>query len=179
MALAIAMVQTPADSATPAVYAAILDSFFVKPGIERLVIEPQTAPGHGHVYDLDYQNGLRGLGALTAGLQASYERRRQLLLTIPVATLPTRVPSVPFSELEAAALRSANPSTYWQAFYRRFPASPGVVTLSAVGFSVDGRSALVMVDTSCGSRCGHTYYYLLQYLDGRWTVIRRAGVRFS
>ena len=171
------MVRPPVDSAARAVYAAILDSFFVRPGIERLVIRPRTAPGYGHVDDLDYQNGLRGLGTLPAGLQASYESRRRLRLEIPVASLPTRVPSVPLTELDEAALPPRNPGSYWQAFYQRFPGSPGIVTFSAVGFSADGSSALVMVDTGCGGRCGHTYYYLLRYLDGRWKVIRRAGVR--
>ena len=175
--LAISIVQPPVDSATRAVYAAILDSFFVRPGIERLVIRPRTAPGHGHVDDLDYQNGLRGLGTLAAGLQASYESRRRLRLEVPVASLPTRVPSVPLTEADEAALPPGNPGSYWQGFYQRFPRSPGIVTFSAVGFSADGRSALVMVDTGCGGMCGHTYYYLLQYLGGRWTVIRRAGVR--
>ena len=129
--------------------------------------------------DSDYQNGLRGLGTLPAGLQASYESRRRLHLQVPVASLPTRVPSVPLTEVDEAALPPRNPGSYWQAFYQRFPGSPGIVTFSAVGFSADGRSALVMVDTGCGGLCGDTHYYLLQYLDGRWTVIRRAGVRAS
>jgi hypothetical protein len=179
VALAISLVQSPADSLTPGVYAAILDSFFVKPGIELLVIYPRTAPGHGHSDDFDYQNGLRGLGALPAGLQANYESRRSLLLVIPVASLPTRVPAVPLTDADAAALPPRNPGTYWQAFYQRFPGSPGVVSFSPVGFSADYRSALVMVDTGCGGRCGHTYYYLLEHLNGRWTIIRRAGVRAS
>ena len=171
--------QSTPDSVTVAIYAAVLDSFFVRPGIQRLVIVPITAAGHGHVDDLDYKNGLKGLAPLPAGLQAHFELERRRRVPIAVSSLHTRVPSVPFTDADATALPRTNPVSYWEAFYRRYPDSPGVVTLSPVGVSSDGQAAMVMVDNSCGGLCGSTYYYLLEHREGRWVVARRVAVRFS
>jgi hypothetical protein len=56
----------------------------------------------------------------------------------------------------------------------RFPGAGGVVTLSRVGFSGDGRTALVFHRVMCGGLCGEESYYLLALgADGTWEVAHK------
>ena len=56
----------------------------------------------------------------------------------------------------------------------RFPGAGGVVTLSRVGFSGDGRTALVFHRVMCGRLCGEESYYLLALgADGTWGVAHK------
>ena len=56
----------------------------------------------------------------------------------------------------------------------RFPGAGGVVTLSRVGFSGDGRTALVFHRVICGGLCGEDSYYLLALgADARWGVVHK------
>lgn len=56
----------------------------------------------------------------------------------------------------------------------RFPGAGGVVTLSRVGFSGDGRTALVFHRVICGGLCGEDAYFLLALgADARWGVVQR------
>jgi hypothetical protein len=171
--------HTREDSVTAAVYAAILEQEFVRPDTRLLLVEPHTAPGHGHVDNFDYQTALTALGPLPAGLQTSFESRRQLRLPVAVAELPTPVPAVPFTSADAATLPRADPAAYWEAFAERFPGAEGTVLFSPVGLSADGATALVMVDVRCGPRCGATRYYLLRRQGDRWIKTRGATVRMS
>lgn len=175
--LILLLTQAPSNAISMEVYAAVLNAVAVRPGIERVVVRPVTTTGAGHSDGFDYQNALKGLGALPMGLQRSFEAAHLEQRTIDVAALRTRVPAVPFTPFDAAALLSPGPKEYWEKFYRRFPKSSGVVTFSPVGLSADGESAMVMVDTGCGGKCGDTTYYVLRRQDGKWVIAGRATVR--
>jgi len=168
--------QTP-DSTVARVYAVVVDSFFVHPGIQRLLVRPRTTTGVGHIDDIDYSHGLAGLGQLPAGLQADFQSHR--LERNPVPSIPTRVPTTILDDSMTAALPRTDPDAFWNAFERRFPGANGIIALSPVGFSTDRRAAMVMVDFGCGGLCGGTVYYLLTVQNGRWVVIRSVQVRVS
>ena len=161
------------------VQAAVLDSFFVRPGVTRLVIGDSTVRGANHFVDEDYKSAMSMLGDLPNGLREDFERKRAD--RIPLGDLPTRVPHVSFDTQDRAALLTgaANPAEYWQRFYTRFPASSGRVSLSRVGFSRDHRYAMMLVDYGCGGRCGGTVYYLLARQGNSWHTIREAQPRIS
>lgn len=176
LSLSVTLPQQP-DSAAPRVYAAVLDSFFVKPGIRQLLVRPRTVTGVGHIDDVDYANGLAGLAPLPAGLQADFERHRAEQQVIP--SIPTRVPITIYQPGFAAFLPRNDPDAFWKAFEQRFPGANGILALSPVGFSADRRAALVMVDYACGGLCGGTVYYLVEIRGRRWVVTRQAEVRVS
>ena len=58
----------------------------------------------------------------------------------------------------------------WQAFYKRYPGSLGLVSFSKVGFNSTHDQAFVYVGSSCQLLCGDGNYILLNKEDGRWTV---------
>jgi len=57
---------------------------------------------------------------------------------------------------------------WWQAFYKKYPKSPGLVTFSNVGFNPEMNYALVNVGYSCGGLCGRGGLVLLVKKDGNW-----------
>lgn len=60
----------------------------------------------------------------------------------------------------------------------RLPGAGGVVTMSRVGFSGDGRTALVFHRVICGSLCGEDAYFLLALgADARWGVVHKLIIR--
>lgn len=67
----------------------------------------------------------------------------------------------------------------WPAFYARFPNSQGILTISRVGFSKDGRQALVYIKNSCGGLCGGGNYMLMEKRDGRWEIAKEINVWMS
>lgn len=176
LSLSSLVTQQP-DSTAARVYAAVLDSFFVHPGTQRLLVRPRTVTGVRHIDDADYASGLASLGQLPAGLQADFQSHR--LEHNPIPPIPTRVPTIIFDDSMAAGLPRTDPDAFWAAFERRFPGTNGIIALSPVGFSADRRAAMVMVDFGCGGLCGGTVYYLLQLRNRRWVVIRSVQVRVS
>ena len=167
----------PSVTAESEVQSAVLDSFFVRPGIERLVIVDSSVRGADHYVDEDYARALGRLGTLPAGLRQDFERKRSAVTK--VADLRTRVPVDFFTAEDRAALRSAqNPTAYWRRFDARFPRSSGLIAVSRVGFSADGEHALMLVDYGCGGLCGGTVYYLLTRQGSTWRTVLAVQPRF-
>jgi hypothetical protein len=66
-----------------------------------------------------------------------------------------------------------NPEAGWQHFYKKYPKSSGIWTLSAVGYNAAGTEALVYVGHSCGSLCGTGHLILAAKENDRWVVKNR------
>lgn len=58
----------------------------------------------------------------------------------------------------------------WTRFYELYPNSPGLITLSRVGFSTAGEEALVYIGLQAESLVGVGYYCLLWWHDDVWVV---------
>lgn len=58
----------------------------------------------------------------------------------------------------------------WQIFYEQFPGTPGITTLSQVGFNYTFDQALVYVGTMSHWLAGAGYYVLLNKVNGAWVV---------
>jgi hypothetical protein len=61
----------------------------------------------------------------------------------------------------------------WEAFYKRFPDSGGLVGVSRVGFNPEMNQALMYVEHGCGGLCGTGHYVLLNKGEGGWKVAKR------
>ena len=67
----------------------------------------------------------------------------------------------------------------WDAFHKQYPDSAGRWELSRVGFSADGRQALVCLGGQAGELVGMGSYHLLERIDGRWSVVGSATAWIS
>lgn len=90
-------------------------------------------------------------------------------------TMTARVPLFAFHAREFESVQiGTSRALDWGSFHRLHPHGT-IVTVSRVGFSSNGRQALLTTSTYCGGLCGGGYLVLLeQDPDGRWTV--RAAV---
>jgi hypothetical protein len=58
----------------------------------------------------------------------------------------------------------------WQLFYEQYPNSPGITTISRVGFSGNFDQALVYAGTQSQWLAGAGFYFLLLKVNGTWIV---------
>ena len=59
----------------------------------------------------------------------------------------------------------------WDGFYKRYPGSHGVISLSAVGFNREKTLAILYGGTACGGLCGSWSFQLLEKVDGKWKTV--------
>lgn len=86
-----------------------------------------------------------------------------------------RAPYVLFSGREREEIFTGqNLVEQWRAFHIKYPGSPGLISLSRVGFSRNGNLALVYMGKSCGPLCGDGTFYLLARRNGAWVVKNEA-----
>jgi hypothetical protein len=67
----------------------------------------------------------------------------------------------------------------WNKFYKIYPRSAGIVSLSNVGFNPDHTEALVYASRSCGNLCGSGEFYILTNKRGRWAIKKRIDLWVS
>jgi hypothetical protein len=60
----------------------------------------------------------------------------------------------------------------WLAYYKQYPSSQGIATLSRVGFNADGAQALFYIKNQCGGLCGSGWYVIMEKRDGRWMILK-------
>lgn len=86
-------------------------------------------------------------------------------------TLGLRLPVVLATRESLRVVPGEGPEKYWSRFYQRYPRSGGSIILSAIGYSVRGDVALLMVEHSCGSLCGEGSTVIVKRDNGRWHLI--------
>lgn len=153
-----------------AVYRAVL-ARFIEPETRRIVASDSTQtiriiPSAAEL--------LRERGAfLPDELLEQFNERNARRIALP-DSLRLSVPVELVSEAEIRALQRSINQGEWDSQYnalrRHLPGSPGLVSLSRVGFSPEGDLALVHVNLRCGSRCGEGSWVLLRRRDGEWHI---------
>jgi hypothetical protein len=56
----------------------------------------------------------------------------------------------------------------WDEFYKIYPKSPGIITLSRPGFSMDGNLAVIYMGNQTHWLAGHGRIHVFQREDGKW-----------
>lgn len=176
------------DSEECAVVAVALDSLFIHEGATRLFLRDSASvegiwlgePDTGSHIPLDRAlaqasttpDWIRDSLGLAPGVARSFAARNASHAAC--AAPPTRVPVVRVSRKN---LREIRDRTHW---YRdgapvdgTSPYSPGLIHVSRVGFSDDGRQAMLTLGHGCGPLCGGGWLVVLERGDdGRWRVAR-------
>jgi hypothetical protein len=68
---------------------------------------------------------------------------------------------------------------WWGEYYKRFPGSQGVMTLSRVGLSADSTQALLFLNNTCGGLCSTGMYVVMEKRDGHWVIGKEIEVWIS
>jgi hypothetical protein len=79
------------------------------------------------------------------------------------------------SEVDIDTVRAGQSTSY----YGSRPYERVILTFSAVGFSHDGRLALVYIGLECGGKCGLGAFFLMRLTSAGWVVGRSVPVWIS
>jgi hypothetical protein len=157
-----------------AVYSAVIQGMFIKEKVKTIVISKQTT-----FYDYksiwqkpeDYiRVMLEQLRPITLDTVEDLERKNKeqselgfrLNLTARYVLLDRQAPT---NTPEAYAER-------WRSFYDKYLDSPGIISLSRVGFNANRDQGIVYVANTCGGLCGKGYYMLLTKSSKGWKIER-------
>jgi hypothetical protein len=167
-------VSTPAETIETeeyAVYSNLIEFWYVNKDIHLIVIEDYTEPGEW---------GWRG--ALEDGqpflLEAWPEVADEVISHFktrnknPGRLKPLFSLSVPYMLIGNHEVEDIfQPDRDgWEEFYRRYPNSPGTISLSRVGFDTLMNHALVYIGRQSHWRAGAGHFVLLQKENGAWSV---------
>ena len=89
-----------------------------------------------------------------------------------IAGLRLRMPVMLLGHSALDSLPRPDPDKYWAEFYRKFPNTNGLISLSAIGYSAGGNLGVLMVDVGCGGLCGNGYIVVVKQQRGQWHIAR-------
>jgi hypothetical protein len=153
-----------------AVYSALIQSMYVKQPVQTVVVDKQT-----QFYKIDWERPedyrksiLAELSSISEETIEDFEKKnetegelaRHLNLTVDYVLLGK----------QSSARTPEEHAKQWKEFDEKYPNSPGIISLSRVGFNSDKDQALVYVANRCGGLCGKGYYVLLMKSGERWKV---------
>lgn len=160
-----------ATDAEYAVYSAVLDQLY--PGAARtayLVADTTRGSFLFGVNDLDIILwSLREMPEVPPEMVHAYERANGRTAALEAERFHTRLPVETLGAEELSQLREESMDRH-SAGYADSVAAREDLTFSRVGFSVDGRSALLHVLMWCGGRCGQGRVLLLERSGGGWLL---------
>lgn len=84
------------------------------------------------------------------------------------------VPLTQTALIEAIRTMRGRGTEPYDGVYARYPDAAGVLTLSQVGFSSDGRQALVFYGLHSSADVGRGFAVLLEWAPGSWTIVGTA-----
>jgi hypothetical protein len=155
-------------SADPAVYGAVLDSISVPQARNRptqLVVTDSTLTVQSQDLELDMLPGVD-----STAISDFQQRNSESHSLSYLATADLSVPIVLVSRQTLQSFLHNGPEQYWSEFYRRYPGSNGSISLSSIGYTVDGNVAVLVVEHGCGSLCGTLSNVVVKRERGRWHV---------
>lgn len=61
---------------------------------------------------------------------------------------------------------------WWTDYYKKYPDSQGFLAVSRIGFSADGKQAMLYSANGCGGKCGTGTYVVMAKVGGSWRVMK-------
>jgi len=153
------------------VYSDLLRAEFGRSGLQRIVVTPETF-NYANIVDENLKKDLSGVTDDT--IEDFLAENRTPLTLSDRFSKGLNVVLVGRQRLEEAF--SAKPGNRWEEFYRVFPESQGITSLSRVGFSRDRKQALVYIGTQSHSLAGNGNLVLLTWDGKNWQVSREVNM---
>jgi hypothetical protein len=150
-----------------AVYSFLLPEMYKAAGF---VIMDTTATDPGGVENTAQTLGyvLQNMHDVAPGTADSFRVRNEAAYSIR-PDMDLGVEYVLLSQAERNQIFGQNQSG-WEIFYSRYPNTPGITTLSRVGFNAALDQALVYLGTQSDWLAGAGYYILRKKANGFWTI---------
>ena len=160
-----------------AVWSDLLEGYLGNTNLTRMVVADTTVQG-------DSQGGAgpferrartaRRFDPLPEDVLRSFAEANAARWTLEPGRLHADVPVQLVSEAGPRTLPAEGDRRAWRNLRDGgYPGSAGIISLSRVGFSGDGQTALVFLDVYCGGRCAiEVYFVLVLRENGHWMLNR-------
>ena len=159
------------DQERYAVYSVVLDRMFVRESTKLLVIQDKTGDDFTDNAEQRWENIRKKLAPISQKTIEDFKSRNSQPSSLENKfTLTTKVTFISKSEVDKMFGKGGG---WWEAFYKRYPNSPGLITLSNIGFNSEMTEALLYVGHGCGGLCGQGNYVLLVKTNGTWRLERQ------
>lgn len=161
--------QDASEQAEYAVYRTLIESWYLHQETRLVVIQDhEDLELWGENLDHILLSVKKTLPEVTEEILDDFKaKNRQLLPVKPLFALS--VACVLISTQDINDIFRAD-GEGWDGFYRRYPGSQGVITLSRVGFNGKRDQALVYIGSQSHWRSGSGHYVFLIEQDGVWRV---------
>jgi hypothetical protein len=160
------------DTERYAVYSALLREMFTDQKPSLLVIAQKT----GDDFNEDL-NGRRwdylkaGLAQVSQDAIDDFKKNNaQPSVLTDKFTVSTKVVLLPKNEIDRFFDKGGG---WWPAFYKQYPHSPGLITLSNVGFDPEMNQAILYIGYQCDGLCGAGHFVLMVKANGNWKVEKK------
>ncbi len=148
-----------------AVYSALIDSLYIYENTAMIVMRDST-----EAYDLSDSTARKylrdGLKIGDTLIDAYVLKNGPMAVLRRAFTIPTDYVLLADSSYQRIVYSAGG----WDAFYTQFPGAQGYMTLSRVGFSADGNTALVYASNTPGFLAGSGICATLKKRSGVWKV---------
>ncbi len=159
------------ETEAEAVYAALFDEIYGEPQMLVLNALTETSPVGVTMSEETLSYVSSQMMTLSEETLTNFRSRND-------ATYPLRpdmnlgLPYVLLTRDELNEIFDVNTSG-WDVFYSRYPNSPGLTSVSRVGFNADFTQALVYIGTQSHWLAGAGYYVLLEKTGGKWHIVQQ------
>ncbi len=150
-----------------AVYAALFEEMYGEP--RMLVLMFETSPG---IEGIDGWEAPPALSSLEPETADNFRLRNDAAYPLPLK-MELGLPYVLLTPEEMNQIFDVNTSG-WDVFYTRYPNSPGISTVSRVGFNTQFTQALVYIGTMSHWLAGAGYTVLLEKSSGTWEILQQS-----
>lgn len=161
-----------------AVYSALVEEMYMNDKIKLIAIKDHTAlqPLAGDDLSKELEQVQQKMPGVSQEVVANFLEKNKRQHRLENA-FNLSVPYVLVSEKEYEEIFQNDDG--WQTFYRKYPASQGLMTLSKVGFNSETNRALVYVGNQHAGLGGAGYYVLLTKENGAWVIKGKSGAWIS
>jgi hypothetical protein len=158
------------DSEEQSVYAAVLLKLYAAP--DYVIMDTSTTSLAG-IEDTSstLDHVLLNMHDVDADTIQSFRNRNDAAYTLS-PDMQIGAGYVLLTQVEKTGLFNQNRDG-WQLFYEKYPDTPGITTLSRVGFNNALDQALLYAGTQSQWLAGAGYYLFLKKVNGTWTVLQQ------
>jgi len=155
-----------------AVYSALISSRYVQGNVQRIVIRDHTGLDPQDDLEMRLEYVHKNMPELTQAMVTDFKVKNEKPFPLS-SKLDLDIQYALISQERWQQIFTATDlDGDWEEFYRIYPNSQGILTLSRVGFNNNLDMALVYVGNQSGGLAGAGYYLLMAKENNTWKVIR-------
>jgi len=151
-----------------AVYAVIAQTLFIGNGTDQVIFEKRISGNRVDDHkSISNQIGWKFSELMSSTIDDYLQKSRKAVYLDVLFHLPVKYFLIAPKEVDSFFKKGGG---RWDAFYKKYPKSPGLLALSRVGFNQERNQALLYVNLSCGSLCGEGSWILLEKKAAVWAI---------